>query len=212
MPPAIQKIFDVRHYSHLTENSFEFDANSQNINTSQRKNSFEVSNSINESSLTLDAFINISLQNNNQNKSRKKLKNNSKQQQQQQQQQKHTSSSPTPPTPPKISTPPWKSKELLTSQTLSLEQIQKEEEKVKEESFIKSLQGNTIPWLVDRNVAKNYSMEQIMKSQIEEQMKERDEKELMEALAAIEKMEKLENQKNNKIKKSNYRRKRGETR
>lgn len=150
----------------------------------------------------MDAFINLSLQNNS-NKSRKKVKNIPK------------NSSPL------SSIPPWKSKEVSSPQTLSFQDIQKEEEKVKQESFIKTLQGNTIPWLVDRNVAKSSSMEQIMKSQIEEQIREREEKELMEALAAIERMEKLENENNknngnnNKPKKgnnNNYRRKRGETR
>lgn len=116
---------------------------------------------------------------------------------------------------------PWKSKEVISSQILSLEDIQKEEEKARKESFMKTLQGNTIPWLVDRNIAKSHSMEHIIKSQIEEQMKEREEKELMEALAAIEKMEKMEkleyernnsNSRNIKPQKTNYRRKRGETR
>jgi hypothetical protein len=96
---------------------------------------------------------------------------------------------------------PWKTPEPLpasyypissspsSTSSLSLHEIQREEEYVRQKSSIKALRGNTVPWLLDRNTALINSFEAVMKSQADD-LREQDE--LREALAAVARFEATE--------------------
>lgn len=76
---------------------------------------------------------------------------------------------------------------------LTLHRIQCEEENLRSGSSLKVMQGNSIPWMLDRRSIRADSLEDVMWRESLEQQKEeerlREEQELQEALAAISLME-----------------------
>jgi hypothetical protein len=84
----------------------------------------------------------------------------------------------------------------------SLQEIQQEEERVRKGSYIKTLQGNTTPWLMDRQSAQISSLEDVMKCQMKERERLLEQQELEEALAAVARLEEEEAKKKKKSEES----------
>jgi hypothetical protein len=78
---------------------------------------------------------------------------------------------------------------------MTFEDIIKEEEKCRNESTIKTLQGNSIPWLIDRKNHRSLSLGDVMESQKEERERLQEQIDVEEAIAAVQKLEDMENKK-----------------
>lgn len=84
----------------------------------------------------------------------------------------------------------------------SLKDIQQQEEIEKQQSTLKELKGNTVPWLMDRRSTRAGSLEDVMRAQEEEKRKQEEENELQAALALIRQEEKQQIRKKQNSKKS----------
>jgi len=86
-----------------------------------------------------------------------------------------------------------------------LREIQLEEEITRQESKIKQLKGNSIPWLVDRRSARAYSFERVVQKQKEEKEQqiasEKEQLEIDAAIAAVERLKEEEKKKSRRRKK-----------
>jgi hypothetical protein len=77
----------------------------------------------------------------------------------------------------------------------SLHEIQQEEERVRKGSYLKTLRGNTTPWLMDHQSAQISSLEAVMNEERERLLEQQ---ELEEALAAVARLEEKEKEANAK--------------